>query len=62
MSNENIVHIQAIEGLLSEANKHLDRIVPQYPREIVAKAQVLEDIDLLQKTSLYDLRTLCEGD
>ena len=60
--NENIVHIEAIEGLMSEANKHLGKIVPNYPRQMVAKAQAVEEIDLFQKTTLFDLRTLCEGD
>jgi len=60
--NENIVHIEAIEGLMSEANKRLGKIVPHYPRQTIAKSQAIEDIDLFQKTTLFDLRTLCEGD
>jgi len=47
---------------MSEANKHLGQIVPNYPRQMVAKAQAVEEIDLFQKTTLYDLRTLCEGE
>jgi len=60
--NENIVHVEAIEGLMSQANEHLDKIVPNYRKQRIAKSQAIEDIDLFQKTTLHDLRVLCEGD
>ena len=60
--NENIYHVNCAEGSLSEAWKHLNSIDPKYPREKLAKAQAIEEIDLFIKTTLTDLRTLCEGD
>ncbi len=62
MSNENIVHVEAIENLLSEANKQLAMIVTTNFKEKTAKDQLFEEIDLIQKDTLYTLRVLFEGD
>ncbi len=60
--NENIVHVEAIENLLSESNKQAALIVPTSVKEVTAKEQLLEDINLIQKDTLHQLRILCEGD
>jgi len=60
--NENINHINCIEGLMSEVNNHLGQIVPHYPQEKIAKEQAEKDISDFQEGTLHDLRTLCEGD
>ena len=59
-NNENIVHINAIEGLMSQVNEHLVDIKPEYPKQEKAVSAALEEVDLFQKTTLYILRTLCE--
>ena len=62
MSNENIVHVEAVEGLLNEASNQIDLIVSNYPKETMAKEQVLSEINDLQTGALHALRILCEGD
>jgi len=59
-NNENIAHVNSIEGLLSQVNEHLDNIVPENPRQRLSKDQAIEEIDLFQKTTLYDMRILFE--
>jgi hypothetical protein len=57
--NENIMHVVAIEGLLSQVNDHLGKISDD---KRTVKSKAIEEIDLFQKTTLYELRLLCEGD
>lgn len=59
-NNKNIVHINSIEGLLSQVNEHLDYIVPENPRQRISKGNAVEEIDLFQKTTLYEMRILFE--
>ncbi len=61
-ANENINHVNRVEGLMSEAWKHLNDLVPNFPRQTVAKAQAIEEVDLFIKTTLSDLRIVFEGD
>ena len=60
--NENIYHVEIIDGLISEVNKHLGMIRATYAKERLAKDAVIEEVNAIQKGSLYTLRTLCEGD
>lgn len=60
--NENIVHAQAIEGLLCQIKEQLTKIVPCYPMEREAKSAAFEEVDLFEKTTFLTLKTLCEGD
>lgn len=60
MSNENIMHVEAIENLLSEANNHLDKITANNITEKTARDQMVEEIDLIQKDTLHQLRIVFE--
>ena len=60
--SKNLLHINAIEGLLSQVNEHLDQVTPSYPLENVAKKQAISDINDFQVGPLHALRVLCEGD
>lgn len=60
--NENIVHVNAIEGLMSEVNAHLELIDPKYYKEQTAKEQALKEANDFQTGALYALRILYEGD
>lgn len=59
-NNKNIAHINSIEGLLSQVNDHLDDIVPENPEQHTSKSQAIDEIDLFQKTTLFDMRKLFE--
>ncbi|MCK5016940.1 MAG: hypothetical protein KAS32_07690 [Candidatus Peribacteraceae bacterium] len=59
--NQNLMIITEIEGLMSEVNERLDEIIitDKIPGDSVRKlrkSQALEEIDLFQKTTLFDLR------
>jgi len=58
--NTNVAHINIIEGLLSQMNVHLHDIIPEQPRQRVSKDHAIEELDLFQKTTLFNLRTLFE--
>jgi len=60
--NENIVHVEAVEGLMSEVNAHLEMIDPKYAKEHTAKDQALREANDFQAGALHALRILCEGD
>ncbi len=55
-NNKNIVHINSIEGLLSQVNEHLYEIEPENPTQHTSKDQALDEIDEFQKTTLFELR------
>ncbi|KKN74441.1 hypothetical protein LCGC14_0390610 [marine sediment metagenome] len=59
-NNTNIAHINSIEGLLSQVNEHLDQIEPENPKQQAQKSMAIEEIDVFQKTTLFDMRTLFE--
>jgi hypothetical protein len=59
-NNKNIVHVNSIEGLVSQVNEHLDQLEPENPDQHKSKSQAFEDIDLFQKTTLFEMRTLYE--
>ena len=58
--NENIAHVNIIEGLLSQVNYHLRNITPENPEQHTSKDQAIEEIDLFQKTMLHEMRKLFE--
>ena len=58
--NENIAHINIIEGLLSQVNYHLRNIAPENTEQDTSKDQAIEEIDLFQKTTLHEMRILFE--
>ena len=60
--NENIMHVEAIEGLMSEINAHLEMIDPKYHKEHTAKEQAIREANDFQMGALHNLRILCEGD
>jgi len=60
--NENIMHVEAVEGLMSEANAHLEMIDPKDDKEIKAKIKALREANNFQAGALHELRILCEGD
>lgn len=61
-SNENIMHIEQIEGLMYQVNEHIEKIVPTYAKQHAALEQAREDVNEFQTGALYALRTLFEGD
>ena len=64
--NENICIIEKIEGLISRANIQVDRLdvmsdnVETTNERRTAKSQALDEIDLIQKTTLFKLRKAFE--
>lgn len=58
--NENIAHINIIEGLLSQVNYHLRNITPENPEQHTSKDQAIEEIDLFQKITIFKMRNLFE--
>ena len=60
--NENIVHVEAIEGLMSEVNAHIELINARFVKEYAAKEQAMEEANEFQAGIVHDLRTLFEGD
>ena len=60
--NENIVHIEAIEGLASEMNAHIELIQVHNPLQQQSKEQALRDVNDFQAGTLHDMRILFEGE
>ena len=60
--NENIVHVEAIEGLMCEASAHIELIQPNSPRAQVAKENAQKGLVEYQEGEVHALRILCEGD
>lgn len=60
MSNENIVHVEAIENLFSSINNHLDKLTATDIKQRTARDQMVEEVDLMQKDTLHDLRVVFE--
>ena len=58
--NENIVHVEAIEGLVSEINAHIELLSPTYAKQFAVKEQAAEDINDFQLGPLHDMRILFE--
>ena len=54
--NKNLMIIKEIEGLMSQVNKKLKIMKCQ----LSIKTQALEEIDLFQKTTLFELRKAFE--
>ena len=59
-NNTNIAHINSMEGLLSQVKEHLNKIIPEQPRQRISKDHAIEELDSFQKTVMYNLRTLFE--
>lgn len=57
--NKNLMIIEEIEGLISQVNEKLERLEAYYGKSKV-KNQALEEIDLFQKTTLFELRKAFE--
>ena len=60
--NENIVHVEAIEGLAIEINSHIKSLRPKNARQSLSQNQASEDMNDFQVGTLHDLRILFEGD
>ena len=45
---------------MSQVNERLDQIDPENPRQHALKSQAIEEIDLFQKTTLFEMRTIFE--
>ena len=60
--NKNIMHVEAIEGLMIQVNDHLEMIDPKYHKEHLAKEQALQAANEFQTIYVHTLRILCEGD
>ena len=60
--NQSIMIIEEIEGLISQLNDKLDELDGGHYAGVkaVKKAQVLEEIDIFQKTILFELRKAFE--
>lgn len=62
--NQNLMIIEEIEGLLSQVNDKLNKIevifTTENPKPWQAKDLALEEIDLFQKTTLFELRKAFE--
>lgn len=65
--NINIMIIEQIEGLMSQVNEKLDKLQPIADVSDIAligrkekKGRAIEEIDLFQKTTLFDLRKAFE--
>lgn len=59
-NNTNIAHINIIEGLMSQVNVHLHDIIPENPEQHTYKNQAIEEVDLLQRTTLHEMRKTFE--
>jgi len=55
-NNENIVHINIIEGLLSQVNEHIAKIEEENHSQKTAKDLAFEEMNLFQTTTLHNLR------
>lgn len=62
MSNKNIVHVEAIEGLLIQVQEHLGEIVPVYSTLGAALEQAKDEVNDIQTNTVHILRQLCEGE
>ena len=60
--NQSIMIIEEIEGLISQVNDKLDELDGGHYAcvKAVKKAQVLEEINIFQKTTLFELRKAFE--
>ena len=64
--NKNLMIIEEIEGLISQVNEKLDSLPTQktpinsWNKQKHYKNQALEEIDLFQKTTLFELRKVFE--
>jgi len=59
-NNTNISHVNSIEGLLSQVNEHLCQITPENSEQHKSKDRAIEEIDLFQKTTLFEMRNKFE--
>ena len=62
MNGENIVHIEAVEGLLIQAQEQLSEIKPIYSTLGAALEQAKDEVNDLQTNTIHILRQLSEGD
>lgn len=60
--NENLIHLNQIEGLMSQVNGHIEKIVVGNPQQKQMYDTIVEELDMFQKTTLHDMRILFEGD
>ena len=63
--NQNLMVIEEIEGLMSQVNEKIHKLTFSHDSSDVTKKQTLwsqaiEEIDIFQKTTLFDLRKACE--
>lgn len=62
MSGENIMHIEVIENLLSEAGKNLDKLRTNNNNQETMKQAAIEELHEYQTETLHSLRILFEGE
>ena len=60
IANPDIVHISAIEGLLSEINANLGMIVANNPEQHQVRLNMIEALAGLQSDELFELRRAFE--
>lgn len=58
--NQNLMLIEEIEGLLSQVNDKIYILSASSLDRTQLRAKALEEIDLLQKTTIHDLRKAFE--
>jgi hypothetical protein len=65
-NNTNIVHVNAIQGLLSEAVKHLKEIAPdksnaqKFSDQTIAKENAIDGLNIFQRCDVHKLQQVFE--
>jgi len=65
-NNTNIVHVNAIQGLLAEIGKHLKEIVPdkdsaiKFSDQTIAKENALDGLKIFQNCDVHKLQQVFE--
>ena len=62
MNNENIMIVDITENLVSAAIQEVAKLKPVGKKQKLAKSQTYEDLDYIQKFTLFKLRQNFEGD
>ena len=66
-NNTNIVHVNAIQGLLNEAGKHLKALEPddsnvsKFSEQTIAKENAIDGLAMLQDCDIHKLQQVFEN-
>ena len=61
-NNTNIMHVNAIQGLLNEAGKHLKALEPddsnvnKFSEQVIAKENAIDGLAMLQTVDIHNLQ------